>query len=133
VLLAAIVASGGLCAAAESLAEIRVQGNDTVPAEVVVKAAETVIRVGAALPGGVIPVNQVRQAVQRLGYFEDVRVTSAKGELLLIDTSGTEYRLISRLRIFDDDSEVLSHPALVGPRMYVRDGSSICCVMIAPP
>jgi outer membrane protein assembly factor BamB len=55
-------------------------------------------------------------------------VTSDRGELLLIDISGDSYRLISRLSLVDDDSEVLSHPAFVDHRLYIRDASSIRCI-----
>jgi len=55
-------------------------------------------------------------------------VTSAEGELLLVDLTGDDYRLISRLPLFGDDAEVLSHPALVERKLYVRDGRSVICV-----
>lgn len=57
-------------------------------------------------------------------------VTSAEGELLLVDASADDYRLISRLSLFGDDAEVLSHPALVDRKLYVRDGRSVICVSL---
>jgi len=57
-------------------------------------------------------------------------VTSAEGELLLVDVTGDDYRLISKLPLFGDDAEVLSHPALVGRKLYVRDGRSVICVTL---
>jgi hypothetical protein len=40
--------------------------------------------------------------------------------------------IISRLRLFDDDVEVYSHPALVGTRLYARGDSSVVCVDLGP-
>jgi len=57
-------------------------------------------------------------------------VTSAAGELLLIDLTGNDYRLISRLPLFGDDAEVLSHPALVDRKLYLRDSRSVICVAL---
>ena len=59
-----------------------------------------------------------------------ILVTSAEGELLLVGIGRQKYELISRLRVFGEDSEVLSHPALAGKRLYIRDGSTICCVAL---
>jgi len=57
-------------------------------------------------------------------------VTSAEGELLLVDLTGNDYRLISRLPLLGDDAEVLSHPALVDRKLFVRDGGSVICVAL---
>ena len=57
-------------------------------------------------------------------------VTSNRGELLLIRADGERFELISRLPLFDDGSTVLSHPALVGNRLYIRGGTSIRCVTL---
>ena len=65
-----------------------------------------------------------------IGNRERLLITSARGELLLVGTGGDRYELISRLRVFGEDSEVLSHPALVGRRLYIRDGSAVCCVAL---
>jgi len=59
-------------------------------------------------------------------------LTSVEGELLLLGTDGRKYELISRRRLFGDDEEVFSHPALVGRRLYVRGTLSICCVELEP-
>ena len=59
---------------------------------------------------------------------ERVLVITLGGELLLLDARAKEFAIISRLRIFDDDVEVYSHPALVGARLYARGGPSVVCV-----
>ncbi|MCD6050199.1 MAG: outer rane biosis protein BamB, partial [Verrucomicrobia bacterium] len=62
---------------------------------------------------------------------ERVLVITLRGELILLDAKGNEGAVISRLKIFEDDVEVYSHPALVGSRLFVRGGSSIVCVELA--
>jgi outer membrane protein assembly factor BamB len=59
---------------------------------------------------------------------ERVLVITLGGELILLDGRADECAIISRLRVFDDEVEVYSHPALVGTRLYVRGGSSVVCV-----
>jgi outer membrane protein assembly factor BamB len=61
-----------------------------------------------------------------------VLVVSKHGELLLIDAAADTYRLLSRQMIFDDDSGVLSHPALVGQKLYLRGSDEIVCLDLAP-
>jgi outer membrane protein assembly factor BamB/ABC-type phosphate/phosphonate transport system substrate-binding protein len=60
-----------------------------------------------------------------------VLVTTSQGELLLVSATATQYTLISRQRVCDAGAEVLSHPALVGDRLYVRDGTSVRCVSLS--
>jgi outer membrane protein assembly factor BamB len=59
---------------------------------------------------------------------ERVLVITLGGELILLDGKADTWAVISRLRLFDDDVEVYSHPALVGTRLYARGGSSVVCV-----
>jgi outer membrane protein assembly factor BamB len=59
---------------------------------------------------------------------ERVLVTTLGGELILLDGKADGCVIISRLKVFDDDVEVYSHPALVGTRLYVRGGSIVACV-----
>ncbi len=59
---------------------------------------------------------------------ERVLVLTASGELILLDARAESCAIISRLRIFEDDVEVYSHPALAGARLYARGGSSVVCV-----
>ncbi len=63
-----------------------------------------------------------------IGNRHGVLIVSARGELVLVRANGEKYELVSRVRIFGEDSEVLSHPALANKRIYIRDGLSICCV-----
>ena len=50
------------------------------------------------------------------------------GELFLLSAAGNKREILSRLRLFEDDAEVYSHPALVNNRLYIRGSASICCV-----
>lgn len=59
---------------------------------------------------------------------ERVLVITLGGELILLDAKADTCAILSRLRVFDDDVEVYSHPALVGARLYVRGGSNVVCV-----
>ncbi len=62
---------------------------------------------------------------------ERVLVITLGGELILLDAKANEGVVISRLKIFEDDVEVYSHPALAGTRLYMRGGSSVVCVELA--
>jgi outer membrane protein assembly factor BamB/ABC-type phosphate/phosphonate transport system substrate-binding protein len=57
-----------------------------------------------------------------------VLVLTFGGELLLLDARADNCSIISRMRLFGDDVEVYSYPALVGQRLYARGGSSVVCV-----
>ena len=59
---------------------------------------------------------------------ERVLVITLGGELILLDGSSDTGAILSRLRVFEDDVEVYSHPALVGSRLYLRGGDSVVCV-----
>ena len=59
---------------------------------------------------------------------ERVLVITLGGELILLDGKADTCAIISRLRMFDDDVEVYSHPALVGTRLYARGGSRVVCL-----
>jgi outer membrane protein assembly factor BamB len=59
---------------------------------------------------------------------ERVLVITLAGELILLDGKADTCSIISRMRLFADDVEVYSHPALVGERLYARAGSSVVCV-----
>ena len=65
-----------------------------------------------------------------IGGPDRILITSAQGELLLVDVAAERFKLAARLRVFDKDCEVLSHPALVGKRLYIRNASTICCVAL---
>jgi outer membrane protein assembly factor BamB/ABC-type phosphate/phosphonate transport system substrate-binding protein len=55
-------------------------------------------------------------------------VSSHRGELFLVDAAAENFKIISRLQVFDGDAGLISHPALAGNRLYIRDSSKIICV-----
>jgi outer membrane protein assembly factor BamB len=57
-----------------------------------------------------------------------VLVATFGGELLLLDARADTCSIISRMRLFEDDVECYSHPALVGDWLYARAGSKVVCV-----
>lgn len=57
-----------------------------------------------------------------------VLVATNHGELLLVDAAADKFTILSRLRVFPEDSEMLSHPAIVGKRLYLRDMAKIVCI-----
>ncbi len=57
-----------------------------------------------------------------------VLATTQRGELLLVDARSDAFRLLARLKLFDDESGVYAHPALVGNRLYVRASDRIVCL-----
>lgn len=63
---------------------------------------------------------------------ERVLVVTMGGELLLLDAKSERCSILSRLKLFADDLDVYSHPALVGTRLFVRGGSSVMCVDLQP-
>jgi outer membrane protein assembly factor BamB len=58
-------------------------------------------------------------------------VTTQDGELFLFDTRADDSAPLARLRVFEGDSGVYSHPALVGSSLYVRGSTAICCLELA--
>jgi outer membrane protein assembly factor BamB len=86
---------------------------------------------------------EVRNGLRPVWCFEDesmadyatliaddrrVLVITLGGELILLDAESDQCAVISRLRLFEDDVEMYSHPALVGTRLYVRAGFSVACL-----
>ncbi len=59
-----------------------------------------------------------------------VLVTSQHGELLLLDALADQFHVLSRLKLFESDTGVYAHPALVGDRLYVRGSDEIVCVKL---
>lgn len=49
-------------------------------------------------------------------------------QLILIDAAADKYRELGRLRLREDGAETLSHPALLGKRLYVRIGRDLLCL-----
>lgn len=58
---------------------------------------------------------------------ERVLVITLTGELILLDGRADHCAVISRVRLFDDEVEVYSHPALIANRLYARGGSAVIC------
>jgi outer membrane protein assembly factor BamB len=55
-------------------------------------------------------------------------VSTSEGELLLVDAATDTFRLLGRMKALKDDGGLMSHPALVGKRLYLRGSSEIVCV-----
>lgn len=53
-----------------------------------------------------------------------------RGELLLVDITAQRPQIVSRMRVFPNHTEIFSHPALVGDRLYLRGESSLVCVLL---
>jgi ABC-type phosphate/phosphonate transport system substrate-binding protein len=58
-----------------------------------------------------------------------VLAITVKGELVLFEAARDAYTPISRLRLFEG-TEVWSHPALIGNRLYIRSMKEICCLLL---
>ncbi len=58
------------------------------------------------------------------------------GELILIDALADEFRIVSRLKLFTEpqssQAQLLSQPALVNTRLYLRGDKELVCVDLAP-
>lgn len=63
---------------------------------------------------------------------ERVLVMTLKGELILLDAKTDDFRVLSRLKLFENDVEAYSHPAVVGHRLYARAGENVLCVDLTP-
>jgi len=58
-----------------------------------------------------------------------VLAVTVGGELVLFKAARDGFTLVDRLRVFDR-TEVWSHPALVGHRLYLRSLNEICCILL---
>jgi outer membrane protein assembly factor BamB len=58
------------------------------------------------------------------------------GELILINTRADEFQIVSRQALFEDGrskhAQLLSHPAIVGTRLYLRGEDELVCAELAP-
>lgn len=59
-----------------------------------------------------------------------VLLLSEKGFLALFDVQSTPPRELGRLQLGETDAHVLSHPALVGNRLYARLGERVVCLVL---
>jgi outer membrane protein assembly factor BamB len=55
-------------------------------------------------------------------------VSTSAAELLLIDAAADTFALLGRMKALKDDGGLLSHPALVGTRLYLRGSGEIVCI-----
>ncbi len=65
-----------------------------------------------------------------------ILTVGAGGELLLVDATADTFRIVSRLKPFTDSesnqAQLLSHPALVNTRLYLRGDKELLCIDLAP-
>jgi len=60
-----------------------------------------------------------------------VLIWTTSGDLLLLDAEADEYRELAHLRPWEGpDVNSMSHPALAGDRLYLRDGSCLACFLL---
>ena len=59
-----------------------------------------------------------------------VLATTVGGELVLFQAARDAFTPIDRLRVFQG-TDVWSHPALVGDRLYLRSMNEICCILLS--
>ncbi|HVK09292.1 MAG TPA: PQQ-binding-like beta-propeller repeat protein [Gemmataceae bacterium] len=55
-------------------------------------------------------------------------IVSRESEFILLDAAARKFDPISRVKLFDDEKGLYSHPAFVGRRAYVRGGSAVVAV-----
>jgi len=63
-----------------------------------------------------------------LADAERVLVVTLGGELWLVDARADTCRILSRQRVFAEEVEVYSHPALASSRLFVRGGERVLCL-----
>ena len=61
---------------------------------------------------------------------QDRMLIVGKGELLLVDVTADTPEIVSRMRVFPGNTEIFSHPALVGNRLYLRGSQKLVCVLL---
>ena len=59
-----------------------------------------------------------------------VLALSEQGELLLLDPLADQLRILSRMKLTSERISTLSHPALVGSRLYTRLGRRLVCLSL---
>jgi outer membrane protein assembly factor BamB len=62
-----------------------------------------------------------------------ILTTTLRGELVLIDATAADLKHASRLKLFDGEEGLYSHPALVGTRLYVRGTTHLVCLELKVP
>ncbi|HMP17620.1 MAG TPA: PQQ-binding-like beta-propeller repeat protein, partial [Gemmatales bacterium] len=56
---------------------------------------------------------------------ERLLITTSDGEVVLIEANADACKVVGRMRVFDDEKSLYSHPALVGNRLYMRSSNSL--------
>jgi len=59
-------------------------------------------------------------------------VITSEAELILLDAAANELKTLGRQKALEGESGLLSHPALVGSRLYLRGSSEIVCLELDP-
>lgn len=57
-----------------------------------------------------------------------VLVSTVDGQLILVENTPEAYREVGRVRLFPEDSDSYSHPALVGDRLYIRNETTLVAI-----
>ncbi|MEX2186033.1 MAG: PQQ-binding-like beta-propeller repeat protein [Pirellulales bacterium] len=57
-----------------------------------------------------------------------VLAITLRGELVLFDAAADKFAVLSRMKLFDGEAGLYSHPAMVGRRLYVRGSTSVVCL-----
>jgi outer membrane protein assembly factor BamB len=73
-----------------------------------------------------------RDYVSLIASPERVLVTTIGGELILLDARSDSLGVCGRQQVITDDSEVHSHPAIVGTKLFVRSASTMICIELRP-
>ncbi len=67
-----------------------------------------------------------------MGHQDRVLVISKFGDLILLDAKANRFQPLSRISgLFDGDSGVYSHPAMIGTRLFLRGSAEVICVELA--
>jgi outer membrane protein assembly factor BamB len=69
--------------------------------------------------------------VSLIASTDKLLISTGAAELLLIDARADKFKIISRQQILEGESGLLSHPALVGKRLYLRGSREVVCVDLA--
>lgn len=75
--------------------------------------------------------SSLRSHTSLIASQDRLLVSNEAGELLLIDARADEFKLLGKMQVFDDEQGLLSHPALVDKRLYLRGSREIVCIDLA--
>ncbi len=74
-----------------------------------------------------------REHASLIASSDKLLISTGSGELLLIDPQADKFKLLGRQKVFDDEAGLLSHPAIVGKRLFIRGSREIVCVDLSVP